>query len=55
MGFTPETQAIFVTKNLGPTLEQNGFDHIKIMILDDQRLFLPGWPQRVNYFKLKNI
>ena len=43
MGFTPQTQAVFVAKNLGPTLEQNGFGDIKIMILDDQRIFLPGW------------
>ncbi len=42
MGFTPESQATFVLNNLGPTLEQNGFNDIKIMILDDQRLFLPG-------------
>ena len=32
---------------MGPTLEQNGFGDIKILILDDQRLFLPEWPQRV--------
>lgn len=47
MGFTPESQAQFVVDNLGPTLEQNGFGDIKIMILDDQRLFLPGWAQSV--------
>ena len=47
MGFTPETQAEFVFTNLGPTLEQNGFGDIKIMILDDQRLFLPSWAERV--------
>lgn len=43
MGFTPESQATFVVKNLGPTLENNGFGDIKIMVLDDQRLFLPTW------------
>jgi glucosylceramidase len=48
MGFTPETQAQFIIDNLGPTLENNGFQDIKIMILDDQRLFLPEWPERVN-------
>jgi glucosylceramidase len=47
MGFTPESQATFVVKNLGPTLEQNGFGDLKIMVLDDQRLFLPGWVSRM--------
>ncbi len=47
MGFTPESQATFILNNLGPTLEINGFKDIKIMILDDQRLFLPG-----QYFNL---
>lgn len=50
MGFTPESQAIFITKNLGPLLKSSGFPHIKIMILDDQRIFLPSWPQRVLNF-----
>ncbi|RNA28300.1 glucosylceramidase [Brachionus plicatilis] len=47
MGFTPETQSDFIAKNLGPSLRKNGFGDIKIMILDDQRLFLPGWAERV--------
>jgi glucosylceramidase len=42
MGFTPQSQATFILKNLGPTLRKNNFGDIKIMILDDQRLFLPG-------------
>jgi glucosylceramidase len=44
LGFTAQTQAVFVGTNLGPALEQNGFSNIKIMILDDQRYFLPTWP-----------
>lgn len=51
MGFTPETQSQFIVDNLGPTFEQNGFGDIKIMILDDNRVFLPAWPQRVINFK----
>lgn len=47
MGFTPESQAAFVIENLGPTLKKNGFPDIKIMILDDQRLFLETWPEKV--------
>ncbi len=50
MGFTPETQAAFILENLVPTLRKNGFEYIKIMILDDQRLFLETWPEAVfNY------
>jgi glucosylceramidase len=47
MGFTPESQATFVAENLGPTLAKNGFGNVKIMVLDDQRLFLPEWMLRV--------
>ena len=47
MGFTPESQSDFIAANLGPALKRNGFGDIKIMILDDQRLFLPGWAERV--------
>jgi glucosylceramidase len=45
--FTAETQAIFVEENLGPTLQQNGYQDVKIMIFDDQRLLLPIWAERV--------
>ena len=47
LGFTPESQATFVAQNLGPTLAKNGFSDIKIMVLDDQRLFLPSWVVRM--------
>ena len=55
MGFTPETQSQFIVDNLGPTLEQNGFAAIKIMILDDNRIFLPAWPERVIYLTTKKL
>ena len=43
MAFTPWTQRDFIKKDLGPTLQAAGFGDIKLMILDDQRLFLPAW------------
>ncbi|CAF0930114.1 unnamed protein product [Brachionus calyciflorus] len=46
LGFTPETQADFIVKNLGPKLKEANLG-LKIMILDDQRLFLPGWAEQV--------
>jgi glucosylceramidase len=57
LGFTPQTQAEFVISNLGPTLEQNGFSDIKIMILDDQRAYLPFWPAMVfkNTYEIRKL
>ncbi|XP_076030329.1 lysosomal acid glucosylceramidase-like [Oratosquilla oratoria] len=43
MGWTPEDQAKWLGKYLGPTLEQEGFAHTKLFILDDNRFFLPKW------------
>ena len=47
LGFTPELQRDFIGKDLGPMLENFGFGHIKLMILDDQRAFLPYWAEVV--------
>lgn len=47
LGWTPELQRDFIAKDLGPALEANGFGHVKLMILDDQRIFLPYWPEVV--------
>lgn len=47
LGWTPELQRDFVAKDLGPALEAAGFGHVKLMILDDQRIFLPYWPEVV--------
>ncbi|XP_045158968.2 lysosomal acid glucosylceramidase-like [Mercenaria mercenaria] len=47
LGWTPELQRDFIAKDLGPALEKNGFGHVKLMILDDQRIFLPLWPEVV--------
>lgn len=47
MGFTAESQRIFISENLGPTLAKSGYGAVKIMILDDQRLMLPGWAKEV--------
>lgn len=48
LGFTPETQRDFVAEDLGPALHQAGLGHVKLMILDDQRLFLPSWAKTVS-------
>lgn len=43
MGWTPEMQRDFIKLDLGPALHSNGLQGVKLMILDDQRLFLPHW------------
>ena len=47
MGWNAENQSLFVGLNLGPTLQSQGLGNIKIMILDDNRVSLPGWVETV--------
>lgn len=45
MGFTAEQQRDFIAKDLGPALHLAGYDKIKLMILDDNRLMLTQWAE----------
>ena len=45
LGFTPEMQRDFIKLDLGPALKAAGFEHVKLMILDDVRTFLPYWAE----------
>ena len=47
LGWTPESQRDFIAKDLGPSLQTAGLEHIKLMILDDSRLLLPYWAEVV--------
>lgn len=49
LGFTPASQRDFIKMDLGPALEKAGYgpDRLALMILDDQRAFLPLWAQVV--------
>lgn len=47
LGWTPEFQRDFIATDLGPALEQAGLENISLMILDDQRVFLPYWAETV--------
>lgn len=49
MGFTAEMQRDFVKMDLGPAMHKNGFQNVKIMIMDDQRNSLPHWPSVVSF------
>nr|CAD7200238.1 unnamed protein product [Timema douglasi] len=43
MGWTADQQLEWVVGNLAPTLEENGYSDLELMILDDQRFFLTDW------------
>ncbi|KAK7070173.1 hypothetical protein SK128_025476 [Halocaridina rubra] len=47
MGWTPEQQRKWLAENLGPTLKENGYGDLKLMIMDDTRYELGRWPQVV--------
>lgn len=47
MYLTPQLERDFIKLDLGPTLEQQGLGHVKILMLDDQRFELPDWPKVV--------
>nr|CAD7439084.1 unnamed protein product [Timema bartmani] len=43
MGWSPEAYTGWVADYLGPTLEKGGYGSLKLMILDDNRMWLPNW------------
>ncbi|XP_071534348.1 lysosomal acid glucosylceramidase-like [Panulirus ornatus] len=47
VGWTSEEQAEWVGQHLGPALNNSSYGHVKIMILDDNRFFLPKWANDV--------
>lgn len=47
LGVDADLQVDFVTHDLGPALVQNGFGDNKLVILDDERIFLPSWAEIV--------
>ncbi|KAI8489201.1 hypothetical protein Bbelb_329400 [Branchiostoma belcheri] len=47
MGWTAESQRDWIASDLGPALDQAGYSNISLMILDDNRLWLPGWATTV--------
>ncbi|XP_063229264.1 lysosomal acid glucosylceramidase-like [Bacillus rossius redtenbacheri] len=47
MGWTAEQQRDWIAQHLGPTLHKAGYDYLKLMIMDDNRPFLPKWAETV--------
>lgn len=50
MLFSPENERDFVKFHLGPMAQNSSYKDVKIIMLDDQRLFLPFWAQKVSQF-----
>ena len=49
MHFSIEMERDFAKLDLGPAMEAAGLSDIKLMILDDQSIFLPEWPLGVSF------
>ncbi|CAN8029211.1 unnamed protein product [Ixodes persulcatus] len=51
MGFTPSTELDFIKMDLGPALLEAGYGpgNLTLMIMDDQRSFLPNWANVVSF------
>lgn len=47
MSWTAEEERDWIIEHLAPSLKKNGFEHIKILSLDDNRPSLPDWPKTV--------
>ncbi|XP_043259524.1 lysosomal acid glucosylceramidase-like [Colletes gigas] len=47
MGWTPNTVAKWIANNLGPTLAASEHNRTQILVLDDQRIFLPWYVEEI--------
>lgn len=47
MGWNSTTQKDWIVEFLGPALENSGYETVKLMILDDQRVLVPKWARDV--------
>lgn len=47
MIWTPEEERDWIIEYLSPTLKKKGFEHIKIFVMDENRLVLPDWPKKI--------
>ncbi|KAH9514497.1 hypothetical protein Btru_025447 [Bulinus truncatus] len=47
MGFTPEMQRDFIKFDLGPALQNSSYKNIKLMMLDDIKLFVITWVKTI--------
>lgn len=45
----PQLHRIWYKNNLGPSLQKSKHKNIKVITLDDQRMFMQWWTDRVMY------
>nr|CAD7402328.1 unnamed protein product [Timema cristinae] len=45
--WTPEMMVKFIVEYLGPALSNNGYGDLLLMMLDDQRAFVPEWSEKL--------
>ncbi|EDW84359.1 uncharacterized protein Dwil_GK13189 [Drosophila willistoni] len=55
MGWTPQTQAIWVNDYLGPTIRNSAFKDLVIFSNDDQRYSFPHWFKMMNYTRPNSL
>nr|CAD7398128.1 unnamed protein product [Timema poppensis] len=55
IGWTADQQLEWVVGNLAPTLEENGYSDLELMILDDQRSFLAEWVDTPMFYALAHF
>ena len=47
MGFTAQMERDFIKEDLGPTLAKFGYSDVKVMMLDDARMFVEPWADTI--------
>ena len=47
MGYTAAMERDFIKEDLGPMLSARGHGDVKIIMLDDQRMFLKSWANTI--------
>ena len=47
MGYTKEMERDFIKEDLGPTLEKFGYSDVKLMMVDDNRMYVEPWADTI--------
>ena len=55
MYFSPEMERDFIKMDLGPTLKENNYANVSLIILDDNRFQLPRWVDPVSMYRILSL
>ena len=47
MGYTKKMERDFIKEDLGPTLEKFGYSDVKLMMVDDNRMYVEPWADTI--------